>query len=183
MTRRVTFANTRAGEDARCWVKMRPPMPEPSFSETVQIGIVVRDLEATMRRYVDVYRIGPWEIHEFAAGNAEDLHEHGRPVERSWRLATTMVGQVQWELIEPRDDESDYARFLAEKGEGVHHIAVAPTNYDHALTEEARRGREAVLSGTFSGFRVAYLPTEHDLGVILEIFSDDRPSEQKVGGS
>jgi methylmalonyl-CoA/ethylmalonyl-CoA epimerase len=154
-------------------------MPEPSFTETVQIGIVVRDLEATMRRYVDEYGIGPWEIHEFQAGKAEDLHEHGRPVERSWRLATTMVGEVQWELIEPRDEESDYARFLAEKGEGVHHIAVAPRNYDRALAEEATRGREALLAGTFSGFRVDYLPTEHDLGVIVEIFSDDRASEQK----
>jgi methylmalonyl-CoA/ethylmalonyl-CoA epimerase len=154
-------------------------MSEPSFSETVQIGIVVRDLETTMQRYVDEYGIGPWEIHEFAAGSAEDLHEHGQLVDRAWRLATTMVGQVQWELIEPRDAESDYARFLAEKGEGVHHIAVAPTNYDRALAEEAKRGREAVLSGTFSGFRVAYLPTEHDLGVIVEIFSDDRPQEQK----
>jgi glyoxalase/bleomycin resistance protein/dioxygenase superfamily protein len=166
-------------EDARFWVKMRLPMAEPCFSETVQIGIVVRDLEATMRRYVDEYGIGPWEIHEFTAGNAEGLQEHGRPVERSWRLATTMVGRVQWELIEPRDDASDYARFLAERGEGVHHVAVAPTNYDRALAEEAKRGRETVLSGTFSGYRVAYLPTERDLGVIVEIFSDDRAPEQK----
>ena len=155
-------------------------MPEPAFRETVQIGIVVRNLETTIRRYVDEYGIGPWETHEFAAGNAEELHEHGRPVTRSWRLATTMVGQVQWELIEPRDDESDYARFLAEKGEGVHHIAVAPTNYDRALAEQAKKGRAAVLSGTFSGLRVAYLPTEHDLGVIVEIFSDDRAPEQRT---
>jgi hypothetical protein len=35
-----------------------------------------------------------------------------KPVERSWRLATTMVGEVQWELIEPLDNESVYARFL-----------------------------------------------------------------------
>jgi methylmalonyl-CoA/ethylmalonyl-CoA epimerase len=89
-----------------------------------------------------------------------------------------MVGQVQWELIEPRDDASDYARFLAERGEGVHHIAVAPANYDRALAGEAKRGRDPVLSGTFGGFRVAYLPTEHDLGVIVEIFSDDRTEEQ-----
>jgi hypothetical protein len=73
-------------------------MREPSFNETLQIGIVVNDLETAMRRYVDDYGIGPWDIHEFNAGNAEDLHEHGRPVERSWRLATTMVGRVQWEL-------------------------------------------------------------------------------------
>jgi GNAT superfamily N-acetyltransferase len=46
------------------------------------------------------------------------------------------------ELIEPLDDESDYVRFLSEKGEGVHHIAVAPTNYDQALrpSEEGERG-------------------------------------------
>ena len=96
------------------------------------------------------------------------MHEHGQPVERSWRLAAH--GQLQWELIEPLDDESDYARFLAEKGEGVHHIAVAPMNYDQALAEQAKKGSEPVLSGTFSGFRVAYLSTERDLGVILEIF-------------
>jgi hypothetical protein len=39
------------------------------------------------------------------------------PVERSWRLAVATVGQVQWELIEPLDEESVYARFLAERGE------------------------------------------------------------------
>ena len=70
------------------------------------------------------------------------------------------------------------ARFLAEKGEGVHHIAVAPTNYDQALADQAKKGSKAVLCGTFSGFRVAYLPTERDLGVILEIFSPPA-AEQK----
>jgi methylmalonyl-CoA/ethylmalonyl-CoA epimerase len=149
-------------------------MPKPAFTETLQIGIVVRDLEAAMRRYVDDHGIGPWEIVEFHAGEAEALHEHGQPVDRSWRLATAMVGGVQWELIEPLDDESDYARFLAEKGGGVHHIAVAPRDFDQALADIAEKGQEAVLSGTFgSGIRVAYLPTEHDLGVIVEIFSRD----------
>ena len=154
-------------------------MREPVFTETVQIGIVVRDLAATMQRYVDDYGIGPWDIVEFHPEDAPDLHEHGKPVGRSWRLASAMIGQVQWELIEPLDDKSDYARFLAEKGEGVHHIAVAPTNFDQALADIAKKGHEAVLSGTFSGIRVAYLPTEQDLGVIVETFSRDPAPEQK----
>lgn len=57
-------------------------------------------------------------------GNAKDLREYGQPVERSWRLATAMVGRVQWELIQPLDGESIYAQFLAEKGKGVHHTSV-----------------------------------------------------------
>ena len=72
-----------------------------------------------MRRYVDDYGVGPWEVYEFDAGKAEDLREYGQPVERSWRLAVATVGQVQWELTEPLDEESVYARFLAETGEGV----------------------------------------------------------------
>ena len=134
---------------------------------------------------MDGYGIGPWDFHEFHAGSAEELHEHGQPVERSWRLATTQIGTVQWELIEPLDDDSDYARFLAEKGEGVHHVAVAPASFDRSLTQTAAAGRETVLSGTFHhpdgpahGFRVAYLPTEADLGVILEIFSADPAPDQ-----
>ena len=122
-------------------------MPEPAFSETLQIGIVVPDLDAAMRSYVDDHGIGPWEIVEFHAGEAEGLHEHGRPVDRSWRLATAMVGTVQWELIEPLDDEGIDARFLAEKGGGVHHIAVAAQDFDAMLADAVKRGIALPLSG------------------------------------
>ena len=153
-------------------------MRDPVFTRTMQIGIVVRDLDATMRRYVDDYGIGPWTIYEFTPANANDLHEHGQPVARSWRLAVAMVGQVQWELIQPLDDESIYARFLAEKGGGVHHIAVAARSFDAMVEMQAKRATDLVLSGEFEGVKVAYLDTEHDLGVILEIF-DGAPNVER----
>jgi methylmalonyl-CoA/ethylmalonyl-CoA epimerase len=142
-------------------------MLDPAFTQAMQIGIVVRDLGATMRAYVDEYGIGPWKIYEFN----QDLHEYGRPVKRSWRLAVAMVGQLQWELIEPLDDASIYARFLAEKGGGVHHIAVAAKNFDEMLARAVERGTDLVLSGEFEGVKVAYLGTDRNLGVILEIYS------------
>jgi methylmalonyl-CoA/ethylmalonyl-CoA epimerase len=87
----------------------------------------------------------------------KDLREYGQPVERSWRLAVAVVEQVMWELIEPLDEEGIYARFLAEKGEGVHHIGVAAPRFDDAVAAQAERGNGVVLSGEFSGVRVAYL--------------------------
>jgi methylmalonyl-CoA/ethylmalonyl-CoA epimerase len=148
---------------------------EPAFTQTMQIGIVVRDLDAAMRKYVDDFGIGPWIIYEFGPENAKDLHEYGRPVKRSWRLAVAMVGQLQWELIEPLGDDGIYARFLAEKGCGVHHIAVAAQSFDELLEMAAKRGTDMPLSGTFEGVKVAYLGTDRDLGVILEIFSGTPP--------
>jgi hypothetical protein len=141
----------------------------------MQIGNVVRDLDAAVRRYVDDYGIGPWEVYQFKPDDVKDWREHGQPVESSTRIATAMVGRVQWELIQPLDDKSIFAQFLAAKGEGVHHIAVAAASFDETLAAEAKRGNELVLScelsGKFSGIKVAYLGTQRDLGVILEVFS------------
>ncbi len=94
-----------------------------------------------------------------------------------------MVSQVMWEVIEPHDDESIFARFLAEKGEGVHHIAVGAPRFDEALAEWAARGNTLVLSGTFSGIQLAYLRTERDLGLIVEIFSGIPDADQEPGAS
>jgi hypothetical protein len=94
-----------------------------------------------------------------------------------------MVGRVQWELIQPLDDKGIFAQFLAAKGEGVHHVAVAAANFDETLAAEAERGNELVLSGEFSGefsgIKVAYLGTQRDLGVILEVFNGLPDGKQK----
>jgi hypothetical protein len=152
---------------------------QPVFTETIQIAIVVRDLEAAMRTYVDHYGIGPWEIYGFNPGNVKDMREDGEPVDRSWRLAISQVGQVQWELIEPLDEESIYARFLAEKGEGVHHVGVASPDFDETVTAQAKRGNGVILGGEYNGIRFAYLATDGDLGVITEIFSGQPGADQK----
>jgi methylmalonyl-CoA/ethylmalonyl-CoA epimerase len=147
-------------------------MREPLFTETLQIAIVVRDLNATMQRYVDDYGIGPWEMHEFTSNDVDDLREYGEPVEHAWRVAVTTIGSVMWELIEPLDDKGMYARFLAEKGEGVHHIAVAVRDFDEAIAMQAAKGSQLVGSGALGRTRVAYLATDNHLGVITEIFSE-----------
>jgi hypothetical protein len=43
----------------------------PSFTERMQIGIVVRDFDAAARRYEDDYVIGPWGFHQFKPGDVK----------------------------------------------------------------------------------------------------------------
>jgi hypothetical protein len=151
----------------------------PAFTETLQIALVVRDLDATMRTYVDDYGIGPWAIYEFNSDTVRNMTANGQPLESAWRLALARVGQVHWELIEPLDDRSTYAEFLAEKGEGVHHIGVAVPSYDDAIGEHAPANRETVLGGEYNGVTFAYLPTGGDLGVIMEIFDSPPGDDQQ----
>ena len=154
-------------------------MTPPVFTDTIQIAIVVPDLDAAMRTYVHDYGIGPWEIFGFDPENVADMREDGEPVERSWRLALARVGHVQWELIEPLDEESVYARFLEETGGGLHHVGVAVPGFDETLTAQAERGNGVLLGGEYKGIRFAYLDTVRDLGFVTEIFSGAPGADQQ----
>jgi hypothetical protein len=154
-------------------------MREPLFTETLQTCVVVRDLDAAMRTYVDEYGIGPWDVYEFNPGNVHDMRSRGEPVAWSWRLAIAYVGQVQWELIQPLDGDSIYAQHLAEHGPGVHHVGVAVASYDGTLAELVGRGHEVLLGGEYNGIWFAYLSTDRELGVITEIFSGAPGEDQQ----
>ena len=154
------------------------PTREAVFTETMQIGIVVRDLDVPLLRYGDDYGIGPWELFEVIPENAPDLLHDGQPIKGSTHAATAMVGTVMWEVIQPLDELGICARFLAEKGEGVHHIALATPNFDDVVAEQIQRGNTLPLSSSFGDINFAYLPTDHDLGVLIEIFSGMPDADQ-----
>src|SRR3712207_4699914 len=73
-------------------------------------------------------------------------------------------------LFRSLDEDGIYARFLAEKGEGVHHVAVATPDFDETFAR-AEREDGLMLSCKHSGIDIAYLDTLRDLGVTIEIAS------------
>ena len=154
-------------------------MREPVFTETMQVALVVRDLEAAMRTYVHEYGIGPWQIYEFNPDTVTEMVKDGEPAECAFRLALAMVGTTQFELIQPLDDKSMYAEFLAEKGEGLHHIALGVPDYGEALDTMRAKGRRVLQGGFYNGVRFAYLSTDEDLGFITEILDFPPGLEQK----
>lgn len=149
------------------------PRTAPAFTRTMQIGIVVPNLEAAIGNYEGVFGIGPWDIMEIGPEIGSDVRVHGKPAAWKSRIATTMVGGVMWELIQPLDDNDMFGRFLAERGGvgGIHHVAVHTPDFKGVVQAEAERGNRPIMSGTFMGIDIQYLDTERELGVILEVFS------------
>jgi methylmalonyl-CoA/ethylmalonyl-CoA epimerase len=150
------------------------------FNETMQVALVVHDIEATMRAYVEEYGIGPWDIYEFNPDTVSDMERDGEPAPCAWRLALATVGGMQWELIQPLDDKSIYSEFLAAKGQGLHHVAVgSPTSYSETLESLKAKGHRVLQSGKYNGVTFAYLSTDDDIGVITEIFDWPEGTEQE----
>jgi catechol 2,3-dioxygenase-like lactoylglutathione lyase family enzyme len=144
-------------------------MPEPLFTDTTQIAIVVRDLDEALHTYVHEYGIGPWRVYEIGPKDIEDLVYDDEPLEYAMRIALAQVGRVEWELIQPTDDKGPYVEFLKTKGEGLHHVGVSVRDYDEALGKLRDKGHTVHIGGVYQGARLSYVSTDRDLKAMTEI--------------
>lgn len=144
---------------------------EPVFTGVLQVGVVVDNVDAAVKKYADDYGIGPWTIYEFNPDTVKNMIVRNQRVDYAMRLALCDVGGVQWELIEPKDDKSIYYEFLKKHGPGLHHVAFGVKNYDKVMEAMRAAGKTILQGGTWHGFTYTYLTTEKDLGVIAEIYN------------
>ncbi len=140
-----------------------------------QIGIVTKDAKAMAKRYAEIYGITDWVIQDGENGGfdpaarAQNLTTRGVRRDFEITLASGHIGDMEIELIQPLDEYSDYARFLKEHGEGVHHISLC-TNVPQFKQVMEERGIPVLLSGTIPGVETfLYYDTTPELGMTFEI--------------
>ncbi|HEY6056886.1 MAG TPA: methylmalonyl-CoA epimerase [Candidatus Limnocylindrales bacterium] len=87
------------------------------------------------------------------------------------RIAFLPVGEVKVELVEPTDDTTGVARFLAGKGEGFHHVCFEVPDLAEALTRLAIDGIELIDTAPRRGAEgpVAFLHPRSCHGVLVEL--------------
>jgi methylmalonyl-CoA/ethylmalonyl-CoA epimerase len=122
------------------------------------IGIAVRSLEASLPLYRDALRL---EFVDEKTILAEQV-----------RVAMLSLGETRIELLEATDPDSPIAKFIAKRGEGIHHIALAVEELDSQLARLQARGVR-VLPGKAahgsSGHRYAFLHPSDCGGVLVEL--------------
>jgi methylmalonyl-CoA/ethylmalonyl-CoA epimerase len=87
------------------------------------------------------------------------------------RIAFLGVGESKVELVEPTDDTTGVARFLASKGEGFHHVCLEVGNLSEELTRLGIDGIELIDSAPRRGVEgpVAFLHPRSCGGVLVEL--------------
>jgi LAO/AO transport system kinase len=82
------------------------------------------------------------------------------------------LGETRLELLEPTAEDSTIARFLAKRGEGLHHIAIRTTNLDALFTnlraQGTRLASDQILTGA-GGHRYFFIHPESTGGILIEI--------------
>ncbi len=122
------------------------------------IGIAVKNIEEAVRTFAD----------------ALGLPDEGRERLDDRRLLTAFLkaGDVHIELLESLSEDTPIARFLAKRGEGIHHISFAVDDLDETLRRCREAGLEVLGDGPESGAhgkRVAFLHPQKTHGVLIEL--------------
>jgi methylmalonyl-CoA epimerase len=87
------------------------------------------------------------------------------------RIAFLAVGQSKVELVEPTDDTTGVARFLASKGEGFHHVCFEVANLAETLLKLEISGLELIDTSARRGAEgpVAFIHPRACHGVLVEL--------------
>lgn len=127
------------------------------------LGIVVRDAEQTIGFISSIWDIGTPEIVNYEPKSAELIA--GKPFKL--RVVFIKFGPVPIELLQPLDSGSIWARFIEEKGEGIHHIAFGVSNYDEMVSTLQKQNQPMLAAASFRGCRWCYFDTTPG-GLVVE---------------
>jgi catechol 2,3-dioxygenase-like lactoylglutathione lyase family enzyme len=110
---------------------------------------------------------------------------HGEPVPFTLRVAFGALGGVLIELLEPLDDKSPHAEFLAANGEGLHHLAYLVPDFDDQLAavRAARPEAKLLIDGTGPGnpVRWVYVDGGAARGTVIELLERTPLAEAHFG--
>lgn len=141
----------------------------------MRVGIVVENLEEVMENYWTVVGIGPWEVFELVPPVLHGQTYCGKPSDFTMRLALAMAGLVQIELVQPLAGNNVYSDFLAEHGEGLHHIQFTVNAIDETAEIMNRAGFTTLMSWRVGDAGFAYYDTAERLKCIWGAYEVGAP--------
>jgi methylmalonyl-CoA/ethylmalonyl-CoA epimerase len=122
------------------------------------VAVVVKNLDEALELYNNLFGIKPSKI--------ERIQQQGV---KAALLPMAEGGGI--ELLEPIDSQSGLAKFLANRGEGIHHICFEVENVDETLCVLAKKGAQLLDKQGRHGLvgKVGFIHPKSTKGVLIEL--------------
>ena len=134
------------------------PKGEKMDRKINHIGIAVKSIDAVLNFYQKDLGL------EFQG--YEIVEEQGV------RVAFLKAGDSRIELLEPLNEDSPIAKFIAKKGEGMHHLALGSSDLKLDLSNLEERGVKLIDRIPRNGAhhtKIAFLHPKFSKGVLVEL--------------
>lgn len=125
------------------------------------VGVAVSNLDEALKAYKSTLGLEPSYVKEVR--------------DQKIRVASFKVGESSIELFEPTDQTSAVAAFLAKRGEGMHHIALAVDDIRASLDLAQKAGASVIDHEPRIGAEgqlIAFLHPKSTRGTLVELCQD-----------
>ena len=126
------------------------------LSKIHHVGIVVRSLDEAYAFYRDALSL--------------PVHKEAVIQDQGVRAALLTIGESEIELLEPIAPGTGVARFLAQRGEGLHHLCFETDDVNAELETAKRRGVRLIDQQPRTGLAgmICFLHPKSNHGVLIE---------------
>ena len=131
----------------------------PKVKQINHVAIVVQDIDSSLSFWRDALGI---EMHEL-----RDV-----PAEKS-KVAFLPIAGSEIELVQPTSDDSGIAKYLAKRGQGMHHVCLEVDDIDGMLAQLSAKGVRLINEQprtAADGKRYAFVHPESAGGVLVELY-------------
>ncbi len=121
------------------------------------IAIAVKNLDEGLKAYEDLLGI--------KSSHTEEIPDQGI------KAALIVLGDLEIELIEPIRPDTGVAKFLENKGEGIHHICFEVDDVDKELESLAAKGVQLIDKQGRKGLagKIGFIHPRSTKGVLIEL--------------
>jgi methylmalonyl-CoA/ethylmalonyl-CoA epimerase len=125
------------------------------------IGIVVHSIEEALKVY--------------QSGLGLQLKEVQEVPDQKVEVAFLPLGESNLELVRPTSEDTGIAKFLEQRGEGIHHICLQVKNIEEALARLKEQGIQLIDEAPRRGAhgQVAFVHPKGAHGVLIELVQYD----------
>ena len=131
----------------------------PKIKQINHVAIVVEDIDDALSFWRDALGIEMHELREV-------------PAEKS-KVAFLPVAGSEIELVQPTTDDSGIAKYLAKRGQGMHHVCLEVDDIDGMLAQLKAKGVRLITETpktAADGKRYAFIHPESASGVLVELY-------------
>lgn len=131
----------------------------PQIKAINHVAVVVEDMDKSLAFWRDALGI--------------DLHElRDVPAEKS-RVAFLPLAGAEVELVMPTTDDSGIAKYLAKRGQGMHHLCLEVDDIDSMMTQLRSKNIRLINEEprtAADGKKYAFIHPESTGGVLVELY-------------
>lgn len=137
------------------------------------IGFVVKDRDATVEKFKDMFNIDDFVEYVFTPSRVWSYGELVNEYSLKIAMADVLGHECKIEIIEPLSGDGVHKKFVDSGNSGIHHIAFSVDNYDYWVDYFKNKGVDFVFESEteddVKGYRRCFYAEDKVLGTVYEI--------------